>query len=272
MDQQSTDWYVWRSQGIGSSDVAAILGLSPFCTPLQLYRMKVGLDPQITDNFATYRGRKFEPKARACFELSSFKEYQPKLFQSKEYPFMRVSLDGWNEDEREILEIKCPGKETLVLAAQGQIPEYYLAQIQYQLFVADGRRAIYFAFDPDLESGHEVEVFPDDDFMTRIAQATIEFWMRIQRKNPPPLNAQDWLEFSADYESLIIRWKKAQFEGLKAESIEIKRLLTSKMTHPKMRGFGIRIFATKTKSGGLTYRVLSEKSGEVGELEENICS
>lgn len=269
MEQQSTDWFVWRSQGIGSSDVAAILGLSPFHTPLQLWRIKTGLDPQVADSVATYHGRKYEPKARACFELTSFKDYIPKLFQSQQYPFMRVSLDGWYEEDREVLEIKCPGKETLALAERGEIPDYYRAQIQYQLFVADGKRAIYFAFNPETEKGFEIEVFPDEEFMKQMVAAVIDFWMRVQRKKPPPLSDRDWLEFPPTMESILAQWKDAHLQGDKDAASDLKSQIISKMTHGKMKGYGVKIYSSRTKSGGQSYRISADKGHEAE--EETAC-
>lgn len=245
MEQQSADWYEWRSQGIGSSDVAAILGISPYQTALELYRIKVGIDQQVVDNYATYHGRKFEPKARAYFELGSSKEYQPKLFQSSQYPFMRVSLDGWNEESREILEIKCPGKETMDLAARGEIPAHYLAQIHYQIFVSDANRAMYYAFNPETEVGHEIEILPSPTFMAHMVPEVIAFWTRLQRKDPPPLSDRDWKELTPDFIPLLEMLKVQKEAKMQRDSWATRDLILKKLTHPKMKGFGVRIYPQK---------------------------
>lgn len=263
MEQLSTDWFEWRAKGIGSSDVATILGLSPYQTPLQLYRVKVGLDEQVVDNAATYRGRKFEPKARACFELSSFKEYEPKLFQSIQYPFMRVSLDGWCDAEREILEIKCPGAETLALAKEGKLPPHYYAQVQYQLFVADGTKAIYFAFDPDSEKGFEVEVLPDEDYLKAAIPQVVEFWMRVQRKEPPQPTDRDWLAMPESLAPLIELYKVQHALKLQREIEATRQAIFSQMPHPRLRGYGVKIYPHRSRKGD-TFRIALEKGeGEV---------
>ena len=39
------DWLDYRRKGIGGSDVAAIMGVSPFATIRDLYNDKVGIQP-----------------------------------------------------------------------------------------------------------------------------------------------------------------------------------------------------------------------------------
>ena len=53
------EWLEYRKSGIGSSEVATILGLNPFETPYQLWRRKIGLDEPKTETFAMKAGRRF---------------------------------------------------------------------------------------------------------------------------------------------------------------------------------------------------------------------
>lgn len=39
------DWLSWRRRGIGGSDAAAVMGMSPFCTKRDLYYDKRGIQP-----------------------------------------------------------------------------------------------------------------------------------------------------------------------------------------------------------------------------------
>ena len=43
------EWLEYRRKGIGGSDVAAVLGLSPFCTARDLYCDKTGIKPAIVE-------------------------------------------------------------------------------------------------------------------------------------------------------------------------------------------------------------------------------
>ena len=41
------EWLAWRKKGIGGSDVAAALNLSPYRTARELYYDKIGVEPVI---------------------------------------------------------------------------------------------------------------------------------------------------------------------------------------------------------------------------------
>lgn len=50
-----------RSRGIGGSEIAAILGLDSYRSPLDVWREKMGLDESFQGNEHTIRGSRFEP-------------------------------------------------------------------------------------------------------------------------------------------------------------------------------------------------------------------
>ena len=43
------DWLSWRRKGIGGSDAAAVMGLSPFCTKRDLYYDKRNIQPVVDE-------------------------------------------------------------------------------------------------------------------------------------------------------------------------------------------------------------------------------
>lgn len=43
------DWLSWRRRGIGGSDAAAVMGLSPFCTKRDLYYDKRNIQPVVDE-------------------------------------------------------------------------------------------------------------------------------------------------------------------------------------------------------------------------------
>ena len=54
------EWLEVRKSGIGSSEVATIVGLNPWETPYQLWRRKRGLDAPKPENFAMKAGHYLE--------------------------------------------------------------------------------------------------------------------------------------------------------------------------------------------------------------------
>ena len=56
-----TDWEQWRKQSVGASEIACVLGVSPFATPFQLWCRKRGHVGPMADNAMLRRGRLMEP-------------------------------------------------------------------------------------------------------------------------------------------------------------------------------------------------------------------
>lgn len=90
---QSAEWHAQRAKGIGGSDVAAILNLSPWTTREELFRLKTGQDkakPSTPGKGALWRG--------AVWEDSIARQYQ----KSHEADAVFVNCkDSWRSTERE---------------------------------------------------------------------------------------------------------------------------------------------------------------------------
>jgi putative phage-type endonuclease len=65
--QGSTEWHEHRRNHRNASETPIVLGVSPWCTPYQLWQQKLGLaKPEV--NGAMLRGTELEPAARAAYE------------------------------------------------------------------------------------------------------------------------------------------------------------------------------------------------------------
>ena len=42
-----TEWHAWRAEGLGASEVAGVLGISPWATPWSVWARKMGLLPPL---------------------------------------------------------------------------------------------------------------------------------------------------------------------------------------------------------------------------------
>ena len=58
--QRSTAWHEWRSEGLGASAAATIMGSSPWETPIQLWKRMMGLEDPIATTPAMQRGIDYE--------------------------------------------------------------------------------------------------------------------------------------------------------------------------------------------------------------------
>lgn len=191
MEQNTAEWEKWRLKGLGSSDAPVVMGVSPWKTRYQLWLEKLGLASSYRSNWAIERGTTLEPKARACLELLTDLSFPPKVVSHPEYEFLRASLDGYNEEKKIVLEIKCPGKDDHKLAKKGVVPEKYIPQIQHQLMVAQAECGYYFSFDG--EGGHIVEVGNDKEYQERLIRNEIAFWNLIINKVPPQYDKSDYV-------------------------------------------------------------------------------
>lgn len=139
------EWLDVRKSGIGSSEVATIVGLNPFETPYQLWRRKRGLDAPQEENFAMKAGHYLEDAVAQFWHDETGRDIIKRsaidwIIRSKEKPFMQVSpdrtywLDGkHSNDNKGILECK-----TTQLPVDGDdLPKHWFCQVQYQLGVAE---------------------------------------------------------------------------------------------------------------------------------------
>jgi putative phage-type endonuclease len=141
------EWLRMRAeQGIGGSDAGTVLGLNPYCSNLQLWRQKVGLEskPELADNAAVQYGKTAEENIRALFALDYphfFVDYHELwMYVNDDIPWQFATLDGEIEDDtgngmRGILEIKtCTIQNNSQWAEwDDRIPNHYYAQILHQL-------------------------------------------------------------------------------------------------------------------------------------------
>ena len=89
-------WLQLRRRGIGSSDSPAILGLSPFASPLSVYVDKLGLSDEREQTEQQKWGLILEPHIVEEFarETGRTAEHRNDLLRSKSHPFMQATCDA----------------------------------------------------------------------------------------------------------------------------------------------------------------------------------
>lgn len=121
--QGSPEWHAHRAKYRNASETAAVMGLSPWQTPLQLWEVRTGRTQPVI-NAAMARGAQLEPLAREAYEKLTGVVMQPVVLVEGDYS---ASLDGMTFDGGLALEIKIPVKgraSTLWQAvADGRVPE-----------------------------------------------------------------------------------------------------------------------------------------------------
>ena len=254
MEQGSDQWLQWREKGLGGSDVAVILGISPFTTPLQLYKDKLGIEKREYDKYITDKGHYYEGVLRTKFEMTDERDFPPVCMIHKDHSHRRVSLDGWDADTRTVLEIKLVGKDVFKLAKNHQLPEYYMAQMQYQMDIAEAREGVYLAGiegadqfgAKSIEDWTIVIVKPDAALVDNINSAVDGFWFsNLQKEVPPPLSHEDTLQL--DSEEAIRDFKTLKVAKLikdKADKENKDAVTTAKLylaSHSNVEASGVQL-------------------------------
>lgn len=272
IEQGSEAWHEWRSKGIGASVLPAIMVESEYDTPRSLWRRLTGRDPEQDRNYAMTIGLDNEAKARALYELETGVDCPPALFQHPDLEWARCSLDGWVEDLARVVEFKCMGREKHAMVRGGKVPETYVGQLQWQLFVTGARVAHFVSLNP--EGMSDIEIVPvtvDPEYWKRMIPAAKQFWSYIQTDTPPPLTDRDYME-EVDDETLeaLRSWYAAKRmiaqlevgstkhtddvlraiqENLKEEKANLetaRQAIHTAMKHPKLRAAGVKVITKKT--------------------------
>ncbi len=177
LTQGSDDWISMRRSYIGASDAAAIMGVSPWRTPKELFLEKTGQGKPQETNSAMRRGIDLEEEARQAFEKITGHIVFPKVVFSKEFPWLMASLDGMTMDENVIVEIKCAGKEDHEIAWKGGIPEKYWPQVQQQMIVTGLKKCMYYGYSPRyMGLNNIVYVEYNEEYCQELIAKTKRFW------------------------------------------------------------------------------------------------
>lgn len=181
------EWLEWRRQGIGGSDIAAIVGLNPWKGPCDVYLEKV-MGTNVEESTAMEWGTRLEePIARKyaevkCVELA---HAEPRVGAKDHY---RATFDRISPSKPGLVEIKTAGRDDgWGLEGSDDIPANYHAQVTWYcgiggfdaadvavLFTASRRFAIY-------------TVPFDEELFGLYCQQADHFWdSYVLPKVPPP--------------------------------------------------------------------------------------
>lgn len=193
-------WLEMRSRGIGSSDAAAVLGLSPWKSPLALYAEKIGLvEPEdLSEKEHVRWGNILEgPIAERYVEVTGRPVSDPGPFAvdvHPKYPYLLASVDRRIQSDGNgrgpgILEIKTASayKESEWLE---EPPVPYQIQLQHQLMVTGctwGSLAVLIGG----QKFYHVDLEINEPFCGLLLNAELDFWDRVERRDPPPADGSE---------------------------------------------------------------------------------
>ena len=134
--QGSAEWLDVRRQGIGGSDVAAVLGMNPYRSPLDVWLSKTRDEDTFTGNERTEWGSRLEPVVREHYAAQHprwWVDEVPGVLAHPDVPIAQASLDGLvnAKEGQHGLEVKCTAQ------SWDRPPDYYLMQVLWYMAVTD---------------------------------------------------------------------------------------------------------------------------------------
>lgn len=255
--QNSHKWLEFRKNKIGASDAPVIMEISPWKTPYQLWEEKLGVR-EVVMTSAMKRGTDMEEEARQAFEKETGILVFPTVKLHPENEWMMASLDGMDMEEKNIVEIKCPGKEDHFAAVSNIVPDKYYPQLQHQLAVTGLKMAYYFSYTPT--SSKIIEVQRDDDYISKMIKKEREFYDCLLEFVPPKLTQRDYVERSdLEWQELSISYLNVQRElkTLEEKEKQMKEQLISLAGRSNSRGAGIKL-SKIVRKGSIDYQAIPE--------------
>lgn len=186
-----SEWLKARRAGVGASDIAAIMGISPWSTPFQVWASKVAEIPEDEGSEQMKWGRILENVILDEWALDHSPVVERgRLVRSVDVPIMMATPDG-------ITITPHPDSRPAVAEAKNRaewswdsIPKHYHAQVQWQLAVT-GYEVGYLIV---LFAGRHLETFEikaDLDYQVIQLAAALGFWQLVEANEPPPTDGAD---------------------------------------------------------------------------------
>jgi len=221
MDDRRT-FLVERARGIGGSDIPAVLGISPWSTPLQLFHEKrkwmEDPDGMVEENLADekewhYWGHKMEPLIAERYEEETGRRCMPcQSLVNPDHSEIRCNIDYlvYEDEVVGVMDTKNRGGFSKESWDEGP-PDYLRAQVLYNAGVlnsygARGEHPATFGSCAVLMGGNRFlwgDLKEEDGSLTdptqgvglQFVEAAFEaarnFWSRVKHNDPPPAGPGD---------------------------------------------------------------------------------
>ena len=198
-DLPRDDWLNYRRRGIGGSDVAAILGVSPFRTSRDIYYDKLGivaLEPDESNWVQLEVGHLLEDLVAKIFQKKTgYRVFQiKKMFHCPDYPFMLADVDYFVElPDGTIALLECKttnynAKDNWWMNGKESVPVYYDLQGRHYMAVTDIDRVFFCCLYGNTEDESIIrEIRRDKDYEAELIFYEQQFWIgNVQAEVPPP--------------------------------------------------------------------------------------
>lgn len=187
---ERSEWLRLRKQGIGGSDAAAIMGMSPFTTPLMVYWDKISEEVEEEDkeqSVAMRFGRDCEEIVARwfCEETGKRVRRENAILRNLERPWMLANVDRMIIGENAGLECKTTSAFNKTNFEGGNIPSYYYWQCVHYMAVT-GADAWYLAVLHGNHAFYHYKIPRQTVMIEQLLAFEETFWHEHIEKGVPP--------------------------------------------------------------------------------------
>lgn len=263
------EWLEERRKSIGASEVAAVMGMDPWQTPLDVYKAKSGVD-RAFDPLIAWLGHRDEPTIAEWIEKFSGLDLdlQPGFMaRSKEHPFIHASFDRFTADGVPV-QLKTAHEFTSHSWDEG-IPTQYRVQVQAEMLVSGALKALLVVRigARDFRAIWEPR---DDRFINdHMIPALTEFWGNLEKgiapdPSTPAEFAEVWPDDAGEMEApeVALEWIEkrafllASAKEMTEEADQIKNVIGKFMLDEKVDTLtreGHKLLTYKKQSGRASF-------------------
>lgn len=193
------EWKTQRFNGIGGTDMAAILGKSPWKTKMELFNEKISKIDTQKENRAMRRGRFLESLVADEYKhitgiklTTKCKEFTTNiLLKHNKYPWMFANVDRFVPEHKAIAEIKTVTLNKYIDIKINGLPDHWIIQIQHYLNITGLSKAVLIIFCHDRwefieEKKNGIWIDRDPDMIKTMESEAINFWENNIQKCVPP--------------------------------------------------------------------------------------
>lgn len=259
LEQGSREWLEFRLTRIGASEIPIILGLSDKCTPLTLWKRKLGFVPDQGQHFGMVLGHRMEKTMRAHINKELDRDYQPVVVQHTLYDWAIASLDGYDEETNTCLEVKLVSKSVFD-NLENESPEPFLAQAQWQLFCSDATHCLlainHLQGSPSDAKSYIIQ--RNNEYIDMCFEKAQDFHYLLLHMIEPEMTEDDYTEITDDDFGLIANeWKiiKQQQNSINAREKELREKMIEYTDDGNCQGFGVRL-SRVNREGSVDWKVL----------------
>ena len=192
LEMTREEWLDARRTGIGGSDVAAILGLSPWKSPVMVYMDKIGESPDQEENEAMYWGNVLEDVVAKEFEKRTGMKVKRKnaIIRHADYPWMLANVDRLIIGQKAGLECKTANEYAKDAWDGDKAPDVYILQCMHYMAVT-GFKEWWIAVLIGGNKFHFKKIERDEELITFLIEKESEFWKLVENRTPPELDGSE---------------------------------------------------------------------------------